>query len=81
MKMKTHKAVSIGRYCKQFRVNVLRITLLELSDETNIKTLSGFEHGRSTNLLHVFNYLNACETQKMRSNFLQGLVELLEGLE
>lgn len=58
----------IGKYCKYFRVNVLQNTLRFICAETNtnIKTLSAFEMGRSNNMEHIFKYLDVCnESQKI----------------
>lgn len=80
MKIAENKVSDVGNYCRSFRIDTLNKTLSDISGDTNIKTLSGFEHGRSTNLLHVFTYLNACTNQQQRSDFLRGLCNHLEGV-
>ena len=49
----------VGKFCKIFRVEVLKMTLEELSEKTGIKvsTLSSFENGRSKNIEHINSYL------------------------
>lgn len=79
--MTTRKDVmrGVGTFCKEFRIEVLKMTLENVSRGTNIKTLSGFEHGRSSNILHVLKYIEACEDRTTRNLFLKGLCEVLEG--
>lgn len=49
----------VGKFCKVFRNEVLKMTLEELSEKTGVKvtTLSSFENGRSRNLEHINLYL------------------------
>lgn len=70
----------VGQYCRNFRIEVLKTTLEQVANGTNIKTLSGFEHGRSNNLLHVLKYLEYCSDNVTRNLFLNGLCEVLEGV-
>jgi hypothetical protein len=54
---------SIGQRCAEFRKTVMGLTLREfqyLTDE-NYKTLSAFEHGRSSNLRFIWVYYDQCE--------------------
>lgn len=79
--MRQNKIRAVGAFCRNFRIVELNKTLEDMGEETNLKTLSGFEHGRSSNILHVFTYINACESQTQRSVFLQGLFILMEGID
>ena len=49
---------SINEFCKLFRMNILKLSLQEVSNITGIKlsTLSSFENGRSNNLKYIFIY-------------------------
>lgn len=49
---------NIGKFCKYFRSEILKMTLNEMSNNVNIKitTLSSFENGRSTNYNHLIRY-------------------------
>lgn len=49
---------SINEFCKLFRMNILKLSLQEVSEITGIKlsTLSSFENGRSNNLKYIFVY-------------------------
>lgn len=68
----------VGAYCRGFRKATLQRSLSEIAGNTNYKTLSGFENGRSKNLFHIFNYLEWCATAELRTYFLRGLCEILE---
>lgn len=49
---------NIGKFCKYFRSEILKMTLNEMSNKVNIyvSTLSSFENGRSTNYNHLIRY-------------------------
>lgn len=49
---------NIGKFCKYFRSEIIKMTLNEMSNKVNIKisTLSSFENGRSTNYNHLIRY-------------------------
>lgn len=51
---------SINEFCKLFRMNILKLSLQEVSEITGIKlsTLSSFENGRSNNLQYISVYYN-----------------------
>lgn len=59
-------------------MNVLELTLKEVEGNENIKTLSSFEHGRSTNLEHLLKYVKQCKTQEQKLDFLQGLITRID---
>lgn len=73
--------IRLGEFCKDFRVNVLDLTLQEVAKDSNFKTLSGFEHGRSKNFLHVIKYVDACKTDEQKSNFIKGVNKITQGLK
>lgn len=68
----------IGKYCRKFRINELEMTLKEVEGSENVKTLSSFEHGRSSNLKHLLKYVKACKTREQKLKFLQGLINVIE---
>lgn len=74
------KSNEIGAYCKEFRTQILRLTLRELCEVsgTNIKTLSAFENGRSTNLAHVITYIEA-GTKEQKAIFSNRVTKILRG--
>lgn len=58
--------MKINKFCKNFREEVLKITLKEMEIKTgvNLKTLSAFEHGRSTNINHLISYYEICDDEQ-----------------
>lgn len=56
----------VGKFCKVFRNEVLKMTLKELSEKTGVKvtTLSSFENGRSRNLEHINLYLKFADEEQ-----------------
>ena len=61
-------------FCKQFRKEVLNLTLQEMEDKTGIplKTISSFENGNSTNIKHLNLYYKLCDSKIKREQFIQG---------
>ena len=53
----------LGAMCRNFRIDVLGKTLKEVEGSEDIKLLSAFEHGRSTNYNHFFKYFEACDDE------------------
>ena len=68
----------VGAYCRQYRINN-NITLSNVSDDENIKTLSAFEMGRSSNIKHLISYIKLSIKLNDVDNFLSGLVHEIEG--
>lgn len=79
---KEEKLLIIGTYCKTFRVHILGLTLQEFEKISGVKqkTISSFEHGKSTNILHVLKYLDLCGSTEERVQYLKGLNNVLGGL-
>lgn len=71
-------AYDIGSYCRNFRMEILNMTLKEVAGTENIKTLSGFENARSTNVRHLEKYVDACPDLETKKFFMVGLIEILE---
>lgn len=67
--------------CKQFREQVLQITLkeMELKTGTNHKTISAFENGRSNNINHLQLYIQCCTEQMEVDTFLYNINTVLKG--
>lgn len=68
----------VGAYCRQYRIDN-NITLSNVSDDENIKTLSAFEMGRSSNIKHLISYIKLSIKLNDVDNFLSGLVHEIEG--
>ena len=60
---------AIGRLCYKYRKEVLKITLKEMSEKTNINisTLSAFELGRSGNMQIFFEYVRLMNNEQQKS--------------
>ena len=71
------KVLNIGLFCRNFRVMVLHKKLREFETKTNIKTLSAFEHGRSTNMKHMFTYIDNCDTSEQRLFMIKELIDIV----
>lgn len=58
----------VGEYCNHFRTNILKITLKEVCKETNtsVQTLSSFEKGHSTNIEHIYKYIDSCNPSQQK---------------
>ena len=54
----------IGKLCREYRMIHLQATLKDIEGNENIKSLSSFEHGRSSNINHVIKYVEYCETKE-----------------
>lgn len=70
----------IGKYCRNFRVNELQLTLKQLADKThrNAKTISSFENGRSSNVMMLIDvYIIACPDNGYKLGFVQGLNDIM----
>lgn len=70
---------NLGSYCREFRRLYLHKTLEDVQGNVKIKGLSHFEHGRSTNLIHLSKYLKACETDHQKKEFMRNLEKHLGG--
>lgn len=73
------KDTHVGERCALFRKEVLNISLSGLCRATgqNVKNISAFEHGRSSNLKYLFDYLQVCneEQQKQFAHYVFGGVD------
>lgn len=64
----------IGKFCKYYRTEVLKLTLDEMSKKIQVKTttLSSFENGRSTNYKHLIKYYS-CGNDEQKQFFRENL--------
>ena len=70
----------LTEFCKDFRINYLKITLQEVQDKYGIpfKALSAFENGRSTNVKHLNTYYLLCKTKEDRKVFVDGFDKAMD---
>lgn len=68
----------IGEYCRKYRINK-GATLKELTEGGQIKTLSAFEMGRSTNIHHLEPYIKLSFKHGEENSFMDGLLTVIKG--
>lgn len=71
--------VVIGKYCRKFRITELECSLKDIEGNENIKALSAFEHGKSSNINHLLKYVKYCKTMEQKERFVQGLITTIRG--
>lgn len=64
----------IGEYCRKYRIEK-GATLIELTGGSQIKTLSAFEMGRSSNINHLKPYIELSLKYNEVDLFLSGLTD------
>lgn len=82
MDKKTEKQLlqkEVGTFCKNYRKDVLKMTLQELAidSDMNYKTLYSFENGQSSNLYILYIYYNRSSKQL---EFITDLIKVLKRL-
>ena len=68
----------IGSVCKDFRINVLKLSLTEfakLSNE-NLQNIHAFENGRANNIKYLYYYYNLAD-EEQKKEFAIGLFEII----
>lgn len=66
--------VELGSYCRGYRKYIAGITLKEMIGEEHVKTLSAFEHGRSSNVLLFLEYLAVAEERGEGEQFIDEML-------
>ena len=66
----------VGEYCKQYRKQ-LGLKLRDVEGSSNIKALSAFESGRSTNIKHLEKYVILSVDNGDDSKFMFGLTQVI----
>lgn len=71
--------MDINEWCKKFRTDTLKLTLNEMSEitGTNLKTISAYEHGRSSNIAHLYLYVDCCVDTEQEEVFLNGINQVM----
>lgn len=67
----------IGEYCRNYRMN-LNLTLNDVGGFEQVKNLSAFEHGRSSNIDHLVKYIKLSASLNDEANFIHGLFEVVK---
>ena len=65
----------VGRYCREYRVNVLKLSLTDFCkmSDSNIKNVSAFENGRANNITYLMLYWKLTTIESDRVEFLKGM--------
>lgn len=68
----------VGKYCREFRINELELSLKDFSNITglNNKNVNAFEYGRANNIRYLFYYYRLCN-DALKNKFSKGLFEIL----
>lgn len=68
----------VGKYCKEFRINDLKLSLKDFSEITglNMKNVNAFEYGRANNIQYLFYYYRLCN-DGLKQKFSSGLFKIL----
>ena len=69
---------NVGKYCMEFRINDLKLSLKDFSEitELNNRNVNAFEHGRANNIQYLFYYYRLCN-DSLRNKFSKGLFKIL----
>lgn len=70
----------IGNYCRKYRTDK-NITLSELTKGRQVKTLSAFEMGRSSNIKHLELYIKLSIELNDENNFMNGLTNIIKDVK
>lgn len=68
--------IMIGKYCKQYRKDK-GLKLKDVEGNDNIKALSAFESGRSTNVKHLIKYILLSVKHGDKDKFMFGLLQTI----
>lgn len=68
----------IGRFCEQFRKEVLNLSLTEFARLTgeNLKNIHAFEKGRANNIKYLYLYYDLADTEQ-KNEFAVRLFEVI----
>lgn len=68
----------IGEYCRNYRINK-GVKLKDLTNGEQIKTLSAFEMGRSSNIAHLKPYIKLSLNNDDYLSFIDGAMKIIGG--
>lgn len=68
--------IMIGKYCKQYRKDK-GLKLKDVEGNDNIKALSAFESGRSTNVKHLIKYILLSVKHGDNDKFMFDLLQII----
>lgn len=58
--------IKIGKYCRDFRILILDMSLKDFSDirGLNNKNVNAFEYGRANNIKYLYHYYQMADTEQ-----------------
>lgn len=77
-KLKSNVALEVGSYCRHYRMFVAELTLKDVVGENYVKNLSAFEHGRSSNLIYLLEYMRIADERFELNEFVSGLMGIVK---
>ena len=75
--LKSNVISEIGWYCRHYRMFVAEVTLREVVGDDCVKNLSAFEHGRSSNLLYLLEYMRLADERDELDEFVRLLMVIV----
>ena len=70
----------IGEYCRKYRTDK-GVTLKELGGDEQVKNLSAFEFGRSSNIAHFIKYVELATLMDEEQEFMVGFLETVNRVD
>ena len=69
----------IGKVCKEFRVNILELSLTNFSKQNNVnlQNIHAFENGRANNIKYIYMYINSCKNETELDILLESLFKAI----
>lgn len=65
--------VELGSYCRKYRMFHAEVPLREVAGEDQVKNMSGFEHGRSSNVEFLIHYMRLADRRGELTMFIEGM--------
>ena len=69
--------VELGSYCRKYRMFHAEVPLREVAGDDRMKSVSGFEHGRSSNVEFLVHYMRLADGRGELDMFLEGLSKVV----
>lgn len=73
--------VALGSFCRKYRMFHAEVPLREVAGDDQVKNLSGFEHGRSSNIELFVHYMRLADSRGEITMFFDGMKEAVLGEE
>lgn len=78
----TDKEISktVGKFCKKFRTDYLRISMTDFAKETGLKiqNVNAFEGGRANNIKYLYYYYHFSNSNHLKEVFKNNLFNIIK---